>query len=738
MNDPKITAALVDEHGLSSDEFHRIKKILGRDPSFTELGIFSVMWSEHCSYKSSRVHFSRFPTDGPGVLQGPGENAGIVDIGDGWGVCFKMESHNHPSFIEPYQGAATGVGGILRDVFTMGARPIACLDALWFGDTKDSRTPHLTHGVVAGIAGYGNAFGVPTVAGSTTFHKAYNQNILVNAMAVGLVPTDRIFRAAAGGVGNPILYVGAKTGRDGIHGATMASEQFDEESESKRPTVQVGDPFTEKLLVEALMELFATDLVVGIQDMGAAGLTSSSVEMAGRAGTGVELNLDQIPMREDGMTPYELMLSESQERMLMVTRPGCEDDVRAIFEKWDLECVVVGKVTDTGRLVVSMHGDVFANIPVDPISEEAPKLRRPSQKPPVPAPLKLVGITQPEDLGGTLCTLLASPNIANKAWVYEQYDYMVRTNTVVPPGGDAALVRVKGTSKAIAMTADCNIRYCGLDPLVGAEGAVAEAARNIAAVGGAPLAITDCLNFGNPETPAVMGQFEAAVEGISRGCEALGIAVVSGNVSFYNETDGVAIPPTPSIGMVGLVGDVSQHVGIAFRSNGDHVYLVGNDEPTLGGSEYLAVLHGLEAGVPPQVDWEKERAVCELVRQGIQGGQIHSAHDLSSGGLAVALAECILAGGKNPCGVEVAIPVGERADVELFGESHGRFLVSVSPEEAAIFEELAADRGVTALDLGRVGGDQLVILDLLALPVARLYQAWQSFPPWELPAESVA
>src|SRR3989442_9575330 len=584
-----ITPELIASHGLTPDEYKRIKQILGREPNFTELGIFSVMWSEHCSYKSSRVHLRKFPTRGPRVVQGPGENAGVIDIGDGWVAAFKMESHNHPSFIEPYQGAATGVGGILRDIFTMGARPIACLDSLRFGQLDAPRMKYLVDGVVRGIAGYGNCIGIPTVGGETSFHSSYNGNILVNVFALGVTTRDKIFKGTASGVGNPVIYVGSKTGRDGIHGATMASAEFDEASEEKRPTVQVGDPFTEKLLLEACLEIMATDAIVGIQDMGAAGLTSSSFEMAGRAGTGLSLNLDNLPVRESGMTPYEIMLSESQERMLIVAKRGREDEVVRIFEKWDLNAAIVGEVTNDGLVRIFFHGELAASIPVDPISTEAPVYQRPLSARPLPPPLSRERVDD-ADLTEDLLHLIASPNLCSKHWIYEQYDTTVRTNTIAKPERrDAAIVRVKGTGRALAITSDVNPVYCYLDPYEGGKQAVAEAARNIAVSGGRPVAITDCLNFGSPERPEIMWQFSECIRGISEACLALGTPVVSGNVSFYNETEGRAIYPTPTIGMVGILEREDSGRDLYFREPGLDILLLGETRDELGGSEWQQI-----------------------------------------------------------------------------------------------------------------------------------------------------
>src|SRR5881394_1427149 len=584
----QISPEVIASHGLTPDEYERIEQILGRAPNYTELGIFSVMWSEHCSYKSSRVHLRNFPTSGPRVVQGPGENAGVIDIGDGWVAAFKMESHNHPSFIEPYQGAATGVGGILRDIFTMGARPIACLDSLRFGELSAPRMKYLVDGVVRGIAGYGNCIGIPTVGGETSFHSSFNGNILVNVFALGVAKSEKIFKGTASGVGNPVIYVGSKTGRDGIHGATMASAEFDEASEEKRPTVQVGDPFTEKLLLEACLEIMDTDAIVGIQDMGAAGLTSSSFEMAGRAGTGIRMDLDRVPVRESGMTPYEIMLSESQERMLIVAKRGREADVVRVFEKWDLNAAVVGEVTDDGFVRIFWHGEEAATIPVDPISTEAPVYDRPMLAPPraIPETLERQHVDD-ADFTETLMRLVASPNLCSKHWIYEQYDTTVRTNTLArPEQRDAAIVRVKGTGRALAMTSDVNPLYCFLDPYEGGKQAVAEAARNIAVSGGRPVAITDCLNFGSPERPEIMWQFSECIRGISEACTALGTPVVSGNVSFYNETEGRAIYPTPTVGMVGILEREDDGRDLHFPEAGLDIILLGTTGDELGGSEW--------------------------------------------------------------------------------------------------------------------------------------------------------
>jgi phosphoribosylformylglycinamidine synthase len=722
-----ITEELVKEHNLSSEEYARILKILGREPNLVELGIFSAMWSEHCSYKSSRVHLKTFPTSGPRVLQGPGENAGVVDIGDGLAVAFKMESHNHPSYIEPYQGAATGVGGILRDIFTMGARPIASLNSLRFGDLAAPRMKHLVDGVVRGIAGYGNCIGIPTVGGETTFHAAYNGNILVNVMNVGVLPKDRIFRGRAEGAGNPVVYVGSKTGRDGIHGATMASEEFaGDETRRKRPTVQVGDPFTEKLLMEACLELFQTDAVVGIQDMGAAGLTSSTFEMAGRAGSGVEIDLSKVPVREEGMTPYEIMLSESQERMLLVARKDRLEEALAIFRKWELDAVEIGRVTGSGRVVLLFEGKIVADLPAAPLADQAPLYDRPrAAAPPVSAP-RWPGEPEPSDYGDCLRRILACPNVAEKSWIWTQYDHMVGTNTVERPGGDAAVVRVKGTSKALVLKSDVNPFFCALDPYRGAALAVAEAARSIACTGARPLAVTDCLNFGNPEKPEVMRQFEAAVRGISDACRAFEIPVVSGNVSFYNETDGRAIPPTPTVGMVGLLEDVEKRLRMPFRRDGDLVALLGESRDELGGSEFLRTIRRRDEGPCPEVDLPAERRLGDLLATLSGERLLSSAHDVSDGGLAVAIAECAMKAG---VGAEVALDGKVRGSALLFGESTARAVISFAPEGQAAVEGAAKKAVVPLARIGRVGGKRLkisiggvVVIDEAVLPLAELWK----------------
>ncbi len=728
-----ITPDLVAEHQLSEEEYASILDILGREPTITELGIFSAMWSEHCSYKSSRKYLRTFPTAGPRVVQGPGENAGVVDLGEGLCAAFKMESHNHPSFIEPYQGAATGVGGILRDVFTMGARPVASLNSLRFGELSAPRMKHLVDGVVRGIAGYGNCIGIPTLGGETTFHPAYNGNILVNVMNVGIVRREKIFKGYAAGAGNAVVYVGSKTGRDGIHGATMASAEFGEGgASSKRPNVQVGDPFTEKLLMEACLEIFRTDAVVGIQDMGAAGLTSSSFEMAGRGGSGMEIELSRVPMRETGMTPYEIMLSESQERMLLVARPERLPEILEVFRKWELDAVEIGRVTDTGRMVLRFHGEVVADMPVAPLSDRAPVYDRPRRPLPPPPPPLWPSEPEPEDYGECLRRLLASPNIAEKSWIWTQYDHMVRTNTVERPGGDAALIRLKESGpapreKGLALKTDVNPFFCVLDPRRGAAIAVAECARSIAATGARPLAVTDCLNFGSPEKPEVMEQFARAVEGIAEACRALETPVVSGNVSFYNETEGRAILPTPSIGMVGLIEDVSRHVPMGLRDEGDVLALLGETRDELGGSEFLRVIRGRDEGPCPALDLEAERALIRLLVELAEGSRLASAHDVSDGGLAVALAESAFRGGRG-FSAELPAPPA-RVSSLLFGESTGRCVISFRPEAEAAVRDLAVSRGVPFQRIGRVGGDSVSVSAggrrLFDLPLETLRREWR-------------
>ncbi len=735
-NEPAITPQVVAEHGLAPDEYQRLLKIMGRDPTMVELGIFSAMWSEHCSYKSSKVWLKKLPTSAPWVIQGPGENAGVIDIGDGQAAIFKMESHNHPSYIEPYQGAATGVGGILRDVFTMGARPIANLNALRFGDPKNAKTRHLVSGVVAGIAGYGNCMGIPTVGGETNFHAAYNGNILVNAMTVGVAATDKIFYAAAAGVGNPMVYVGSKTGRDGIHGATMSSTEFNEDSESKRPTVQVGDPFVEKLLLEACLELMATDAIIAIQDMGAAGLTSSSFEMAAKGGLGLVMELDKVPMRETGMNPYELMLSESQERMLIVLKPGREDQARAIFEKWELDFAVIGHLTDTERMVLTWHGDVVGNIPIPPLVTEAPMYERLWTLTPLPAELDAAQVPAPKDWKASLLTLMSCPDLASKAWIWHQYDHLIMGNTAIrPQGGDAALVRVPGASKGaghkgsghkgLAMTSDCTPRYVQAHPETGGRQAVAEAWRNITAVGARPLAVTDNMNFGNPQKPEIMGQFAGAIMGMAEACTALDFPVVSGNVSLYNETEGRPILPTPTIGAVGVIDDIATSVGSRLVQAGLAIVLLGDTKGWLGQSIYLRELPGREEGAPPPVDLAVERRNGDFVRGQIVGRRAQACHDLSDGGLLVALAEMCLSGGTGAC---IKLPAGAPAPhAYLYGEDQGRYLIATDDGGALI--EAAHKAGVPAVLLGYSGGPDIVVDGLLSLPLAELRTAHEAWLP---------
>lgn len=727
---PTVTLQLALDHGLSTDEYQGILGHLGRTPTFEELGVFSVMWSEHCSYKSSRKFLRQLPTTGPEILQGPGENAGIVDVGDGLAVVFKIESHNHPSFIEPYHGAATGVGGILRDVFTMGARPIASLNSLRFGAVDHPRTPFLIKGVVAGIGGYGNCVGVPTVGGEVSFDAGYNGNILVNAFTLGTVRTDRIFRARAAGVGNPVIYVGSRTGRDGIHGASLlASREFDAKSEELRPAVQVGDPFTEKLLIEACLELMQKDLIVAIQDMGAAGLTSSSVEMAGRGGMGILLNLDRIPTREADIIPYELLLSESQERMLIVAKAGHEEAVKAIFTRWDLEAEVVGQVTEDGFFRTHWHGEEVVRIPVSALTDDAPVYERPTAPPANLAArqrLDLAALPLPSDCGQVLLRLLASPNLASKEWVYRQYDSFVCGNTVVQPGSDAAIIRLKGTAKGVGISVDCNSRYCLLDPYRGGQIAVAEGARNLAVSGARPVALSDCLNFGNPEKPEVMWQFQQAIAGMRDACLALGVAVVSGNVSFYNETEGRAIPPTPTVASVGILQDVTHHVTQWFKQPGDLIVLLGETHNEIGASEYLATIHGMTAGIPPQLDLDQEKRLQHLCLQFAQEQLVASAHDVAEGGLAVALAEACITRPEGPLGARVTLSETLRPDVALFGESQSRVIISLSRHTLSRVEQLAKAQRVPYTVLGEVGGTDLVITNCLQLPVQNLQQEWRT------------
>ena len=722
-----ITPQVVAEHGLTPEEYQRLLEIMGRTPSITELGIFSVMWSEHCSYKSSRVWLSQLPTKGPQVIQGPGENAGVVDLGDGDAVVFKMESHNHPSFIEPYQGAATGVGGIMRDVFTMGARPVANLNALRFGDPAHPKTRHLLAGVVAGIGGYGNCTGVPTVGGETNFDPGYNGNILVNAMCVGLAKTDKIFYSAAKGVGLPVVYVGSKTGRDGIHGATMASAEFDDKSAEKRPTVQVGDPFTEKLLIEACLELMASDAIVAIQDMGAAGLTSSTSEMADKGGVGIELDLDRVPQREANMTAYEMMLSESQERMLLILKPGREPEAEAVFRKWGLDFAVIGHTTDTGRMIVKHKGAIEADLPVATLANSAPRYERPWVPTVPPKVILPEWVPAPNTILGTLKTMMSGPHLASRRWIWEQYDHMVMGDTVQRPGGDAAVVRVHGTNKGIAATCDVTPRYVFADPVMGTKQAVVETWRNLIAVGADPLAITDNMNFGNPERPEVMGQFVGAVQGMKEACEVLKYPVVSGNVSLYNETNGIAIPPTPAIGGVGLVPNLAYVTDIALKAEGNLLVMIGREDGHLGQSLYQLTVTGKVEGAPPPVDLADEIKAGNLVRSLIREDKVRAVHDVSDGGLLVAIAEMALAGaiGAQLFPYEGKLP----AYAAWFGEDQGRYVVEANPELAEEIIERARLLALPARVVGRIGGDTLSLRNETALAVVDLRSAHESWFP---------
>ena len=731
-----ITDQIVADHGFSPEEYQRVLHALGREPNLVELGIFSVMWSEHCSYKSSRFHLKKLPTEAPWVICGPGENAGVIDIGAGpdgkpQAAIFKMESHNHPSYIEPYQGAATGVGGILRDVFTMGARPIANLNALRFGRPDHPRMRHLISGVVAGIGGYGNCVGVPTVGGEVNFDPAYDGNILVNAMTVGIADQDKIFYSAASGVGNPIVYVGSKTGRDGIHGATMASADFAEGDEDKRPTVQVGDPFTEKLLIEACLELMESDAIVAIQDMGAAGLTSSSVEMASKGGVGIRLNMNAVPQRETGMTPYEMMLSESQERMLMVLNPGREAFAEAIFKKWELDFAVIGEVTDTGHMVLEHNGEIVCDIPLGPLADDAPLYERPYLSPDEyktwanVAPLG--DIPESEDIAADLLKLMASPNIASRRWIWEQYDSQVGADTV-QTGGDAAVVRIHGTRKALAMTTDCTPRYCYADPYEGGKQAIAEAYRNLCAVGARPLAVTNCLNFGNPQRPEIMAQIVGCLQGMSEACIALDMPIVSGNVSLYNESKatggGSAILPTPAIGAVGILDDWEKSATIGFKAEGEVIAVIGVNDGFLGQSLWLSELHGRNDGLPPPVDLEAEKRIGETLREMLQWGVATAVHDISDGGLLVAVSEMALAGGigASICSVHDMLP--ERW---WFSEDQGRYVVTINdvPQFENFYE---AQLGRHIKYIGKTGGKMLKI-DQTEIPLATLRAAHEGFFP---------
>lgn len=719
--------------GVSDSEYELICGFLGRKPNYTEIGVFSVMWSEHCAYKNSKPLLRRFPTEGPRVLMGPGEGAGIVDIGDNQAVVFKIESHNHPSAVEPYQGAATGVGGIIRDIFSMGARPVALLNSLRFGKLESDRVKYLFEHVVSGIAGYGNCIGIPTVGGEVVFDDAYDGNPLVNAMCVGLIDHDKIQRGVAKGVGNPVFYVGPPTGRDGIHGATFASEELTEESESKRTAVQVGDPFMEKLVMEACLELINSGIVLGIQDMGAAGLTCSSAEMASKAGNGLELYLDEVPQREEGMTPYEMMLSESQERMLFVVEPKDEAQALEIFERWGVICAKVGKVTDDGRLRLIHQGQVVGDMPVTALVDECPIYNKPSAVPAYyeeNANVDTLRYEEVTDLNGALDKVLSSPSVASKAWVYNQYDYMVRTSTAVQPGSDAAVVTIRGTRKGLAMTTDCNGRFVYLDPEVGGRIAVSEAARNVVCSGAEPLAITDNLNFGSPEKPDIFWQMEKAVDGMAEACRVLDAPVIGGNVSLYNENAKGAIYPTPVVGMVGLVHDTDHITTQGFKAEGDVVFLLGETFAELGGSEFQAVVHGVTEGRPPALDLNVEKKLLDSVLAAIQKGLVQSAHDLSEGGLAVALAESCISGS---LGAKVDFATELRPDLALFSESQSRILLSATPNKAAELEQLIASYGVPVQKIGQVTGDKLEISvgarSVLNRPVSELKQVWEDVIP---------
>ena len=725
-----ITPELVAQHGLKPDEYQRILKLIGREPTLTELGIFSAMWNEHCSYKSSRLHLKGLPTKAPWVIQGPGENAGVIDIGDGLACVFKMESHNHPSFIEPYQGATTGVGGILRDVFTMGARPVACLNALRFGSPDHPKTRRLVSGVVAGIGGYGNSFGVPTVGGQMGFHSRYDGNILVNAMAVGIAKADEIFYAKATGIGNPIVYLGSKTGRDGIHGATMASAAFDDSAEEKRPTVQVGDPFAEKLLLEACLELMQSGSVIAIQDMGAAGLTSSAVEMGAKGDLGIELDLDKVPCREEGMTAYEMMLSESQERMLMVLHPAKAEQAEAIFRKWGLDFAIIGKTTDTLRFVVKHHGETMADLPIKELGDEAPLYDRPYVETPKRAVLDSENIPSPVSNRAALLRLIGSPDLASKRWVWEQYDHLILGNTVQQPGGDSAVIRIGDGPRGLALTADVTPRYCEADPFEGGKQAVTEAYRNIISVGGTPRAITDNLNFGNPERPEYMGQLVYCIRGIGEACRVLDFPVVSGNVSLYNETNGRGILPTPTIGGVGVLDDVTRSMTLAFKAAHETIILLGNTKGWLGASTWLAEITGREDGAPPPVDLALEKQTGELVLGLIRDGLVTAVHDLSDGGLAIGLAEMAMAG---KIGARIDhLPPGLPTHAALFGEDQGRYLLTVATNDQ--IAEISRRVGTSGSDLimhilGVTGGDSLTLPDEQPISIAALETAHEHWLP---------
>jgi phosphoribosylformylglycinamidine synthase len=728
-----IDKKILDNHNLTQAEYDLIVGLIGREPNLTELGIFSAMWSEHCSYKSSKLYLQKLPTKGKHVIQGPGENAGIIDIGGGLAIVFKIESHNHPSFIEPYQGAATGVGGILRDIFTMGARPIAIMDSLRFGPLTLPKNKSIMDGVIAGISSYGNSMGVPTVGGDVYFNDCYSLNPLVNVFCLGVAKKDKIFYAKTEGVGNSVLYVGSKTGRDGIHGATMASAEFGKETEHKRPNVQVGDPFKEKLLLEACLEVMAKELIVGIQDMGAAGLTCSTSEMAAKSGTGLEIDLDLVPQREEGMNPYEIMLSESQERMLIVTKKEKVKDVQDVFAKWDLDAVEIGKVTEGGKLKVWFKGETVVDIPVTAIVDLCPVYKREYREPAQPKQeFSWNKYPLPRDCGKALLKLLASPTIADKEWVYRQYDHQVLTNTMILPGADASVLRIKNTKKAVAMKLDGNSLYTYLNPRSGAIAAVAEACRNLACVGARPVGVTNCLNFGNPEKHEIMGQFKEVTEGITEACSAFAIPVTGGNVSFYNDTEGISIYPTPVLGVVGLIRDFTKAVTPGFKKEGQAIVLLGENKEELGGSEYLKALFNEEKGTPPAIDLKREKAVQELCLSAIEAGLIQSAHDISEGGLAVCLAEsCIFSERKIGCRIDLKDEL--RPDALLFGETQSRIIVSIQVSKLKKLLELAKKRKVTAAVIGRTGGKNIQVTHrgkkLVSVPIKQAFKAWKDAIP---------
>jgi len=728
-----IAKKILEEHSLTEKEYERIVELIGKDPNITELGIFSLMWSEHCSYKSSKIHLQKLPVTGKNVIQGPGENAGIIDIGDGLAAVFKIESHNHPSFIEPYQGAATGVGGILRDIFTMGARPIALMDALRFGPVTVPKNKSITEGVISGIAGYGNCMGVPTVGGDIYFNKSYTLNPLVNAFCLGICEKDKIFYAKAEGEGNPVLYVGSKTGRDGIHGATMASAEFGENLEEKRPNVQVGDPFKEKLLLEACLEVMAKNLIIGIQDMGAAGLTCSTTEMASNSNSGIEIDLDLIPQREEGMTPYEIMLSESQERMLLVAKKETVKEVQEIYAKWDLDAVIVGRVTSDQRLKVKFGGETVVDIPVQAVVDMCPVYRRESK---VPAYFgtntQLDPIPAPEDYDGTLEKLLSSPTLADKQWIFRQYDHMIQINTVLLPGADASVLRIKNKKSGLAMTLDGNSLYTYLDPKTGGKIAVAEACRNLACVGAHPVGVTNCLNFGNPEKPEIMWQFQEAIEGIAEACRVFNIPVTGGNVSFYNDTEGISIYPTPVLGIVGLVRDVNKSIGPGFKQEGDPIFLLGMNKDELGGSEYLKFIHDLENGRAPQIDLEEEKQLHQVCLDAIEKGLLRSAHDISEGGLAACIAECVFFS-ENRMGCTLRLQDPMRSDSLLFSESQSRIIVTAEQGNKDVLIQIARQRNVPIQEIGRTGGKSITIYHnrdkIVDLSVEKAYTIWKQAIP---------